>query len=358
MQFAGNYAAAILEKQMKEIYLEQGTDDWLAWRSGRAFVDIFGEIHSAIDGPRITATAGSVCGGHSPFATPHELWGEMLGLRKRQVANFVMLRGSAMEPKARKAYTDFVGEEYEALCIQSTDTPWIAASLDGVDLLRTRGVEIKCPMSEATHDLARLGEVPIYYRDQILWQMLASDNQIKEIDYFSFAPKIGFADPITVQIDLKRQMELVEAAMKFRLAVMTKVPLSGSEFEQAGKMFLVLNRRMKLLEAQVEEAKDRVKKIADGKPMQGGGVMVTVANKDGSVGWEKVAQELIAKFAVADDDVKTMKETHKGKASKTVSVKEAGDADAVYAEILSSAAQETNVVEIPSEPLVQPSPIW
>lgn len=343
---------------MNQIHLDQGTPDWLNWRAGRAFIDVYSGEHEALNGPRITATAASVCGGHSPFSKPHELWGEMVGLRKRTVANFVMQRGSDMEPRARKAYTEIVGEDYEALCVESVVNPWIAASLDGVDLLRTRGVEIKCPMSQKTHDLAMLGEVPKYYYDQIQWQMLATDNQLTEIDYFSYAPQIGVAKPITVKIDLKRQAELVDASMKLRLAVMTLVPISGSEFDQAGKAFLVLNRKMKALEIELDIAKERVKALANGKPTQGGGVMVTVSNTEGRTSWEKIAQGLIATYQVSDGDVESLKMTHKSKPTKTISVKEAGDADAVFAELASVLFSETSIVETPQEAIAQPQPIW
>lgn len=343
---------------MNEIFLDQGTPDWLAWRAGDAYTDVYSTQHPALNGPRITATAASVCGGYSPFATAHELWGEMLGLRKRQVANFIMQRGSALEPKARQAYTEIMGEDYEALCVQSVAKPWIAASLDGVDLLRTRGVEIKCPISEKTHDLAMLGEVPKYYYDQIQWQMLASDNQLTEIDYFSYAPQIGFASPITVKVDLQRQAELIDASMKLRLAVMTRVPISGSEFEQAGKAFLVLNRKLKAIEIELELAKERVRFLAAGKPTQGGGVMVTVSNSDGRTSWEKVAMELIANHNVQEDDVNALKLAYKGKATTTISVKEAADADAIFAELTSAENTETSNVESPVENVVQPQPIW
>jgi putative phage-type endonuclease len=345
---------------MKEIYLDQGSADWLAWRAGEEFTDILGNPHEAIQGgPRITATAGSVCGGHSPFATPHQLWGEMLGLRKRQVATFPMIRGSALEPFARQSYSEYVGEEYEPLCIQSSIDPWIAASLDGIDLLRTRGVEIKAPMSERVHDMAMLGSVPIYYLDQIQWQMLASDNKLTEIDYFSYAPKIGFAKPITIKIDLTRQSELVKAAMNLRMAVLTRVPLSGSEFDQAAKQYLVLNRQLKALEEQLDAAKERVKVIADGKPTVGGGVIVTVSSSDGRTSWEKVAMELVDKFQVSEPELDAMKVTHKGKPSTTISVKEAADADAVYAELMTlDKPEETSTVDIPMDAILQPSPIW
>ncbi|MFN5096726.1 MAG: lambda-exonuclease family protein [Limnohabitans sp.] len=343
---------------MKEIVLEQGTPAWLAWREGAAFDDLNGVHHQALNGPRITATAASVCGGRSPFATPHELWGEMMGYRRRQTATFAMQRGTDLEPKARKAYTEIVGEDYEAICVESSQTPWIAASLDGVDLLRTRGVEIKCPMSARVHDMAMLGEVPPYYFDQIQWQLLATDNQLKEIDYYSFAPQIGVASPITVAVDLARQAELLEAAQKLRLAVMTRVPLSGSEFEIAAKAFLVLNRRYKAIEDELNAAKERVKELAGGKPTQGGGVMVTVSNGEGRTSWEKVALELIAKLGLPENEVDAMKAAHKGKPTSTISVKEAADAEAIFQEIVSVQWSETSTVARSLEAVDQPLPIW
>jgi putative phage-type endonuclease len=344
---------------MHDLYLDQGSDDWLGWRAGHEFIDLLGVKHASIGGPRITATTGSVCGGHSPFNTPHKLWGEMLGLRKRETADYAMLRGSAMEPVARKAYNKIVGEEYEPICIESSISPWIAASLDGRDMLMTRGVEIKCPISPKTHDMALMGEVPVYYYDQIQWQMLASDNQLKEIDYFSFAPKFGVAQPIVVKVDLVRQAELVAEAIKFRLAVITGVAMSGTDFEQAGKTYLVLNRRLKALEIEVEVAKSRIKKLADGKPTQGGGVIVTVSNTDGRTSWEKVANEIIEKYLVPEDYVNEVKLIHKGKASSTISVKEGADADAIYAEILIS-SEKPQVLSFPDEikTLNQPNPSW
>ena len=194
------------------------------------------------------------------------------------------------------------------------------------------------------------------------WQMLSSDNQLTEMDYFSFAPQIGKAHPITVRADLKRQAELVEASMRFRLAVMTRVPLSGSEFDQAAKAFLVLNRKLKFLQAQLDEAKERVKKLANNEPAQGGGVIVTVARSDGRVSWEKIAQDLAARVdadeAKRTELIDSLKLVHKSAPTVTVSVKEAADADAVFAELLSSTSTETSVVEPATESVAQPNPNW
>ena len=289
---------------MKEIHLDQGNPDWLAWRAGNAFTDIFGVKHPALDGPRITATAGSVCGGKSPFSTMHRLWQEMTGRRQREEATFAMDRGNALEPKARQLYNSIVGVEYEALCVESTATPWIAASLDGVDLLRTRGVEIKCPISERIHDMAMLGQVPDYYYDQIQWQMLATDNQIKEIDFFSYA--------------------------------------TGSYV---------------LLQADVDAAKDRLKKIAAGKSTQGSGVMVIVSSNDGRTNWEKVAVELSARLQLPQGDLEVLALANKSKPTTVTTIKEASDADVIYREI--TAVQSSVVsMEIEAETIEQPTPLW
>lgn len=344
---------------MKEILLEQGTDDWLDWRAGRDYKDVDGTVVSGLidSGPRITATAASVINGNNPFTSPYELWGEMVGTRQRKEANYVMERGQMMEPKARAAYCKFVGEEYQPLCLESTQNPWIGASLDGVDLLRTRGVEIKCPLSETTHGMAMNGVVPDYYYDQIQWQMLASDNQLLEIDYFSFAPKIGVAAPIKVLQDLVRQEQLIQKALIFRVAVLNKVSLAGSEFEQAAKTYLLLNRQIKDLEAQLTQAKERIKTLADGKPTQGAGVLVTVAETAGRASWEKIANEFAIKGGLTPSDVDTITKQFTSAPKVTITIREAADADAVYQSI--SQKQITNIVTIDEKSAVaEPSPVW
>jgi putative phage-type endonuclease len=346
---------------MKEIHLDQGSPDWLAWRLGNAFTDIFGVAHDALDGPRITATAASGCGGHSPFTTMTKLWQEMTGRRKRDVesefALSLMRRGNALEPKARQEYNRLVGRDYEALCVESTARPWVAASLDGVDLLRTRGVEIKCPISERIHEMAMFGQVPNYYYDQIQWQMLSTDNQIREIDFFSYAPEIGVAAPITVHVNIQRQTELMAECERLRIAVITSVELCGTEFEQAARSYLVFSRRAKLLDADVDAAKDRLKKIADGKSTQGAGVQVIVSNNEGRTNWEKVAKELATRLNLDQIQIDLLAQTYKSKASTVTTVKETSDADAVYAEII---AAQTSVIsmEVEAEVIEQPTPNW
>lgn len=332
---------------MMEVQLEQGSQTWLDWRAGHKVVDGNGTTFEAVEGgPRITATAASVVGGSNPFQKPHELWGEMVGLRKRQVATFPMQRGNALEPKARAAFCKYVGEEYEPVCVQSSLENWIAASLDGIDVLRTRGVEIKCPISQTTHDFAVAGEVPPYYYDQIQWQHMACDNLLEEIFYFSWAPQFGEAPPISVKPDLSRQHELLTGVKNFRIHVDTKVPLSGTDFEAAAKTFLVLNRRAKALKELLDEAKEKIKALSGGKPMQGGGVMVTVSKSNGTVDWQSTAKALAAQAGVSDEDLAALAESNRGKPSTTFAVKETVEADAIYEE-LKNLLKDGNQVSTP-----------
>ena len=350
---------------MIEVFHEQGTEAWHAWRAGEAYVDIYGKNHPAIGGIRITATTASVCGGKSPFNTPHNLWAEMVGLRKRADASYAMNRGTALEPQARKAYCAIVGEEYSPICIESETTPWVAASLDGVDLFHTRGVEIKCPMSEKSHAMAMAGVVPEHYQDQIQWQLLASDGQLTQIDYFSYAPQFGDAPPIPVFPNAERQKELLEASEKFRQAVMLRIPLAGSDFEAAAHAYLILNRQIKELEKQQEVFKEKLKTLADGKPASGGGVIVTVSKSEGKPQWEKVANEIAALHGVYAPEMDELKKKFMGKPSSTISVKESAEADKVYAELLAATTtdSETSFVAVAmneetNAEVPQALPIW
>ena len=340
---------------MERIILEQGSDHWLAWRAGKSFTDLNGKFWAAIadGGPRITATAGSVIVGQTPaqnsiveslthpFATPYELYGRYIGTRAPEESNFAMERGQMMELGARSAYCNYVGEEYQPLCVQSTEHPWIGASLDGIDTLQTRGVEIKCPLSDTSHDLAKGGLVPSYYYDQIQWQHLACDNLLELIDYFSYKPNAGVAAPIAVRPDPVRQQYMIEQALLFRVAVMNRVSLTGSDFDQAARTYLLLNRQIKALESMLEQSKDRLKTLANGKSAAGNGVLVTVADVSGRASWEKVAKAIIAETGFDAQRADAIVAQYTTAPKQTVTIREAADADECYKNIVQ--VQETSI---------------
>jgi len=326
---------------MKVIHLEQGTEDWLKWRKGESFVDAKGQTHAgcADGGKRITATAASVCGGYNPFNTIHGLFDEMTGRVEAQKSTYPMERGSRLEPFARAAYEKVSGEVYEAVCIQSSEHDWIAASLDGLDAMRTRGAEFKCPMSkkpDGSHAMALDGVVAPYYYDQIQWQFASSDNRILEIDYFSYFPEMGEAKPITVLPDLARQTALRNAVMEFRLSLMQNIPVAGEEWEEAVKKWLLANHLEKAAKERADACKDRLKELAGNTSISACGASVSISTPEPKPDLEKVIDSLVAKYQIDPSILEqTMAECMGAAKKPVVSVRATGDANLILQRLLS-----------------------
>ena len=109
--------------------LQQGSSEWHALRS---------RMIRASD-------AASIMG--IGFLTPLQLWEQKMGF-SQQEENWAMFRGKEMEPEARAAYESHTGEIMFPSVEISMQHPWAMASLDGINLERTKIVEIKCPGRE------------------------------------------------------------------------------------------------------------------------------------------------------------------------------------------------------------------
>lgn len=315
----------------KESELPQGSKAWLDLRKSK-----------------ITATMASVIAGENPFQTADKLWKELLGLIPPQASNWAMERGKRLEPVARKAYEALVGESFEPLCVLSEQhlddqgQPWIMASLDGMDAFGSKGLEIKSP-GEKTHTLALNGTIPLYYRDQMHWQFLASENRFTSIDYVSFNPDFPEGQKlvvIEVFPDLQRQAELLSLAAIFRKCVQERVPPCGSEFEAAAKLFVVANRAAEIANKKLKEAKELVIAAAGGKSQQGSGCLVSVAERKGTVNWESVTTQLAKESGVSEERLEALKGLFTGESKSVTSVKAATDADLVFQQLMKEQQEE------------------
>lgn len=325
---------------MKVIHLEQGTPDWLKWRKGESFIDANGQEHAgcADGGYRITATAASVVGGYNPFDTIHTLFDKLTGRVEAEKSTYPMERGTFLEPRARSAFEKVSGESYEPACIQSNEYDWIAASLDGLDAMRTRGLEIKCPISkkpEGSHAMALDGVVAPYYFDQIQWQFAASDNRILEIDYFSYHPEMGNAKPIIVTPDLARQTALRNAVMEFRLSLVKNIPVAGEEWEKAVKQWLLANHLEKAAKERADGFKDRLKELAGNTSISACGASVSISTPEPKPDLEKVIESLVAKYQIdASFLEQTMAECMGAAKKPVISVRATGDANLILQRLL------------------------
>jgi putative phage-type endonuclease len=166
----------------KEVKLEQGTPQWLAWRE-----------------------AGI---GSSDAAS---LLGMFGGIKKKKYGrgnkreNWAMARGRELEPHARIKFIEKTGIWIRPSCWEHATYPFLRASLDGLSDNNDLIVEIKCPSME-THLEAVQGIVKPYYEIQVNHQMLVLGH--RSAIYWSFNPDHPDPDLQCAMVRLQRNEEI------------------------------------------------------------------------------------------------------------------------------------------------------
>ncbi len=191
--------------------LEQGTKEWLDWRK------------SKITASEIASIVGQ------GFNTPEEVWQKKKGLLSENVDNRAMKRGRDNEPHVRRYAESVFGRRIEPLCIENAFEPWIASSLDGLDMEEQTMIhEIKVP-GKATHLIAANGNVPPKYYLQIQWQILSAANSVTAM-YWSAAGLPFRENPLTYH-------EFLQYAQVIHVPVARDKECQDKLYE-AGKSFL------------------------------------------------------------------------------------------------------------------------
>lgn len=135
---------------MRTVNLEQGSSEWLDFR----------RYH-------IMATDCACIMGVNDFKTPYDLYQEKVdGVAAQD--NEHMRRGRLNEPLARQIFIEMTCIDVEPMVVQSSEFPFMGASLDGIDQTRKLLVEIKSPANIQKH-LSK--EIPIHYRYQMMHQL-------------------------------------------------------------------------------------------------------------------------------------------------------------------------------------------
>jgi len=141
---------------MKRINLEQGSEQWLAWRR-----------------TVITATEASIILGNNPWDTMYQTWQRKLQLIDEKESNQAMERGKLLEPEARAQFNERYNMLMEPTCVESTEYDFLGASLDGITEDNKYILEIKCGGPKLYSD-AEKGVIPQYYKDQMQHQLLVT----------------------------------------------------------------------------------------------------------------------------------------------------------------------------------------
>lgn len=114
--------------------------------------------------------------GSDPYTTPLKLWELKNDYREDAVMNRAMEHGVRSEPLARQWVNEQFALRLIPICVEEEGTPYFRASLDGFDMDSRTLCEIKCPVSDATLDMAIFQKaVPAHWMDQIQWQIMLTD---------------------------------------------------------------------------------------------------------------------------------------------------------------------------------------
>jgi putative phage-type endonuclease len=161
---------------MKKVNLEQGTPEWLEFRTRHI---------GSSDAPIIM--------GVSKFCTRDELISEKRGFKSNKPANdYILNKGHKMESKARHLFELELGSAIEPAVIESEQYPFLAASLDG--LLENNVIWEHKLVGKADFQTVKDGKCLDKYYPQLQHQMLVTglksailavsiENEQKEYEY-------------------------------------------------------------------------------------------------------------------------------------------------------------------------------
>lgn len=254
----------------------QGSPEWLKWRRERI---------GASDAPIIMDS--------SPWTTPYQLWQKKLGYVPDQVKNDAMQRGHDLEPIARAKYIELTGIDVQPAVKQHPAIPYMIASLDGVNFLYTKAVEIKCP-GKADHEMAMSGKVPEKYYAQLQHQIEVLGLDV--IHYFSF-------NPISCKlIEINRDQPyidklLIEAA-KFYECMQKKEPpplvdrdytvMGDEEWLRAASGLLLAKKLRQQYEEKEVAARKELIALARQRNCCGGGIKMSKSIRRGSIDYSLI----------------------------------------------------------------------
>lgn len=147
--------------------LDQGTSEWLEWRS---------QGIGASDAPTIV--------GENPWKSTLQLLDDKCG-KNNDDSSEAMIRGSALEPEARKRFEFKSGIRFPPACLQSSKFEWLRASVDGLAVDGSAVVEIKCGESVYRRTSASR-KVPDYYYGQL--QHILAVTDLDQINFWCYLP--------------------------------------------------------------------------------------------------------------------------------------------------------------------------
>lgn len=148
--------------------LEQGTDEWRAWRKG---------VIGASDAPKIM--------GENPWGSRESLMNEKLGLVPEFKGNSKTREGNSLEGDARDSLAKKFKMKIAPTIVQDSSEPFLAASLDGICNKLENIFEIKAGVKAYEHTQINRS-VPSYYVGQLQHMLMVT--QMDSLTYAVYRP--------------------------------------------------------------------------------------------------------------------------------------------------------------------------
>lgn len=254
-------------------------EQWLEWRRGGV---------GGSDAPAIMQV--------SPWSTPYQKWEEKV-YDFQQADNSAKRFGRSTEEASRREFEQMMGVSVFPLNIENTQTSWLRASLDGIDLNGSVIVEIK-KANKDDHLVATNGKVPEKYVPQCQHIIRAMD--VDGMFYFS-SPADGSKGVI---VEVARDSSYIENELfpmeeKFWNMVLSKTPpeliekdimdMSGNlNWELLASEVLPILRNIKTLEERKSEILDSLKSLSQGRSAKGHGIVLQKQICMGAVDYSRV----------------------------------------------------------------------
>lgn len=264
---------------MKRINVEQGSKEWLRWRK---------TVITATDCPAIM--------GSSPYVTPYKCWQRKLDLVQEQSSNAAMERGRRLEPEARELFNKTYGFEMNPAVIESSEFQFLGASLDGITTLGNYIIEIKCG-GVKLHDMARNGEIPEHYMDQMQHQLLVT--RAEKCFYYSYNGHEGICieikpDPEFINYFMPKAYAFWKGIATFEAPALTirdyKNMNDNRSWNEYADMYQKVDKDIKAQEEKKDYIRKKLIELCENESSQGHGLKVMKIISKGRVNYEEIPE--------------------------------------------------------------------
>lgn len=264
----------------KQVFIEQRTPEWLAWR-----------------GDRMGASDANVLEGVSPYKTLLQLYQEKIKRNQGEV-NANMRAGTFFEDDARKIACKQLGVAYTPECFDHPTKSFMFASLDGWE--ESNGpLELKLANRD-DHDQAKAGIVPEKYMPQCQQQMGVTESpSMMYGSYVLIENRVADIAFVMVRKDQQRVERIESLAESFYDRILSYDEPEPTErdfvrFEDTknlAKVLRELREQKKLTERQLEDVESEILAVVGNHNAYLGDMKVSKVSRQGNVDYKKLIED-------------------------------------------------------------------